>query len=49
MMVNILFDEWLYFDINGQAGSYGKDEVVHNYKDKFKAVSIACLDVGAVK
>ena len=46
MMVNILFDEWLYFDINGQAGSYGKDEVVHNYKDKFKAVSIACLDVG---
>ncbi len=44
-MVNILFDEWLFLDVKGQAGSYGKDEIARNYKNTFKAVSVACLDV----
>lgn len=44
-MIQILFDEWLYLKINGVAGSYGKDEVLRNYKRGFKSVALACLDV----
>ncbi len=45
MMLHALFDEWLFLEVNGNVGSYGKDEFIRNYKSTFKQATVACLHV----
>lgn len=43
-MVFVLADDWLYMDINGQVGSYGRDEVARNLKSQIKTASVSFID-----
>lgn len=43
-MVHVLIDEWLYMDVDGQPGAYGREEVQRNFKAKMKAIAGAFID-----
>lgn len=43
-MVCALIDEWVYTDINGGHGIYGRQELERNFKTKVKSLSVSFLD-----
>ncbi len=40
----VLVDDWLYMDLNGQMGSYGRDEIERNVKSKIKSITASFID-----
>jgi hypothetical protein len=43
-MVHVLADDWLYMDIDGEPGTYGREEVKRDFKGKIKNVKVAFID-----
>ena len=43
-MFHVLIDDWLYMDVDGKPGIYGRQETERDLKSKIKTVSIAFLD-----
>ncbi|MBI3601274.1 MAG: hypothetical protein HY209_00025 [Candidatus Omnitrophica bacterium] len=43
-MFHVLVDDWLYMDIDGKSGIYGRQETGRDLKSKIKTVSAAFLD-----
>ena len=43
-MTHVLVDDWLYMDVDGAPGRYGREEVQRGIKSKIKSVSGAFID-----
>lgn len=43
-MVPVLMDDWLYMDVDGHVGTYGREETQRNLKGKIKSVTAAFID-----
>ena len=43
-MVHVLVDDWLYMNVDGQPGTYGREEVLRSFKSKMKSVGAAFID-----
>ncbi len=43
-MIHVLFDDWLYLDIEGRFETCGREEAARHYKSRMKAVRAAFID-----
>jgi hypothetical protein len=43
-MTCMLIDDWVYMDVDGKVGVYGRQEVDRNFKSKFKEVKVSFLN-----